>query len=390
MTSEANKNSSFPTPKTDFLQIVTPRIRRYLLHTGSFVLAAALLALALYGVDLNTMVSAFWEADWRWLPVLVVLVLGSNLCRAWRWQVLIDALPTTPDPDTLGEEDPGKTNTLEASFSSVMIGYMVNYVAPRLGEIARVANMSARTSFRFSSLFGTVVSERIFDTAVLGLALLSAIGLLFDRIGVLQSQFLGPAWRNLTSLPFGWMLGGGLIVLILAIGLALFLHHSLSDRDSWVYQVWTDTLKPTLLSFKEGMLTLLRSPRRGAILVSTVCMWGGYTLMAYVPLFMLDLAGPFGLGIVDAWILMAMGALGMLVPTPGGIGSYHYITRETLVHFYGVPAEQAFTYAVLAHAAQFVFYLLTGGAAVLYQGLGLEALYPPDQSDRSAVEPSQT
>ncbi len=368
---------------------MTPRLRRYLLHAGSFALAAGLLALALYGVDLTEMADAFWQADWRWLPVLVVLVLGSNLFRAWRWQVLIDALPTTPDLNTVGETDPSETNTLEASFSSVMIGYMVNYVAPRLGEIARVANMAARSSFRFSSLFGTVVSERIFDTAVLGLALLSAIGLLFDRISVLQEQFLGPAWQNLTSLPLGWMLGGGLGLLVLLGGLALLLRHGFSDEDSWAYRLWAHSVKPALLSFKEGMLTLLRSPRRGAILVSTVCMWGGYTLMAYVPLYMLDLAGPYGLGLVDAWILMAMGALGMLVPTPGGIGSYHYITRETLVYFYGVPAEAALTYAVLAWAAQFVFYLLTGGIAVVYQGLGLEALYPPDRADSSAVEASE-
>jgi len=353
------------------------------------VLAAGLLALAIYGVDLGTMVDAFWEADWRWLAPLVVLTLASNLCRAWRWQVLIDALPTTPYADALDGEDPTKTNTLEASFSSIMIGYMVNYVAPRLGEIARVANMSARSSFRFSSLFGTVVSERIFDTAVLGLALLSAIGLLFDRLPVLQNQFLGPAWTNLTSLPLGWILGGGFGLLAVLGGLVLLLRHGMTNEDSALHRLWVSSIKPALLSFKEGMLTLLRSPRRGAILLSTVGMWMGYTLMAYIPLRMLDLAGPYGLSIVDAWILMAIGALGMLVPTPGGIGSYHYITREALVHFYGVPAEPALTYAVLAHAAQFVFYILTGGTAVLYQGLGLEALYPPEKADPSTVESSQ-
>ncbi len=368
---------------------MTDRTRRYLLHAGSFGLAVGLLALALYGVDLQTMVDAFWQADWRWLAPLVVLTLASNLCRAWRWQVLIDALPTTPDVETLGETDPTETNTLEASFSSIMIGYMVNYVAPRLGEIARVANMSARSAFRFSSLFGTVVSERIFDTAVLGLALLSTVGLLFDRIAVLREQFLSPAWANLTALPLSWVLGGSVALVVLVGGLGLLLRRDLSDENSAVHRLWADTVKPALLSFREGMLTLLRSPRRGAILVSTVGMWGGYTLMAYLPLRMLDLAGPYGLGLVDAWILMAIGALGMLVPTPGGIGSYHYITREALVHLYGVPAEPALTYAVLAHAAQFVFYLLTGGFAVLYQGLGLEALYPPDRADSSAVEPSQ-
>ena len=368
---------------------MTARIRRYLLHAGSFVLAAGLLALALYGVDLGTIVDAFRQADWRWLAPLVVLVLGSNLCRAWRWQVLIDALPTTPDFDKLEAGDPTQSNTLEASFSSIMIGYMVNYVAPRLGEIARTANMAARSSFRFSSLLGTVVSERIFDTAVLGMALLSAIVLLFDRFAVLQKQFLGPAWSTLVGLPVEWIVGGSLGLILLFGGLYVLLRHHLSRDDSPLARFWTETVKPALLSFKEGMMTLLRSPRRGGILVSTVGMWSGYLLMAYVPFRMLDLAAPYGIGLLDAWILMAIGALGLLVPTPGGIGSYHYITREALVHLYGVPAEAALTYAFLAWGAQFVFYILTGGIAVLYQGMGLDVLFPPDRSDSSAMEPSQ-
>jgi hypothetical protein len=68
---------------------------------------------------------------------------------------------------------------------------------------------------------------------------------------------------------------------------------------------------------------------------------------------------------------MAIGALGILVPSPGGIGSYHYITEQALVHLYGVPAAEALTYAVLTHGAQLVFYTLAGGVAVLYQGTGL-------------------
>jgi hypothetical protein len=68
---------------------------------------------------------------------------------------------------------------------------------------------------------------------------------------------------------------------------------------------------------------------------------------------------------------MAIGAIGILVPSPGGIGSYHYITEQALVHLYGVPAAEALTYAFLAWGAQFVFYTLSGIAAVLYQGTGL-------------------
>ena len=342
--------------------------RQRLFQIGSFLLAGGLLALAFYGVDLTNIWTAFRQADYRWLVPLLLLVLGSNLFRAWRWQILVEALPPPADRDGTPAR-PGRM--LEASFSSVMIGYMVNYVAPRMGEVARTANLSARTDYRFSSLFGTVVSERIFDTAVLGAALLSAVALLFNRLDVLREQFVTPAWSRLHALSLDWLVGAAAVTL-LAVTLLVAGGRWLYRRDdSWLRQVWDSTLQPAALSFQEGMGTLIHSPRRGAILVSTVGMWAGYLLMAYLPFRMLHLAEPYGIGLVDAWVLMAIGAIGILVPSPGGIGSYHYITEQALVHLYGVPAAEALTYAFLAWGAQFVFYTLSGIAAVLYQGTGL-------------------
>ena len=342
--------------------------RRRLFQIGSFILAGGLLALALYGVDLTNIWEAFLEADYRYLPPLILLILGSNLLRAWRWQILVEALPP-PERNETDAMSSGRM--LEASFSSVMIGYMVNYAAPRMGEVARTANLSTRTNYRFSSLFGTVVSERIFDTAVLGAALLSAIALLFNRLDVLQNQFFAPAWTRLQSIPTVWLVGGTIGLLALTLGLIAGTRWLLRRENSWLGRFWRKTLKPAVVSFNEGLGTLLHSPRRGAILVSTVGMWAGYLLMAYLPFRMLHLAEPYGIGIVDAWALMAIGALGILVPSPGGVGSYHYITEQALVHLYGVPAAEALTYAVLTHGAQLVFYTLSGGIAVLYQGTGL-------------------
>jgi len=329
------------------------------------------------------MADAFREADYRWALPLLILVLGSNLCRAWRWNVLIEALPTTTDPET--ERDARSSNTLEASFSSIMVGYMVNYVAPRMGELARTANMAARTPFRFSSLLGTVVSERIFDVAVLGLALLSAVGLLFNRLDVLQAQFVEPAWTRLQAIPPSWGVAAGIGLVLFGLAMGLLVR-SLIREEGRLRRFWAETIQPALASFRNGLWTLLRSPRRGALLVSTVGMWAGYLLMAYIPFRMLDLAGPYGIGLLDAWALMAIGALGILVPTPGGIGSYHYITEQALVHLYGVPTEAALTYAVLTHAAQFGFYVLAGGAAMLYQGTGTDVLFPsrPDPAATGA------
>ncbi|WP_233994003.1 lysylphosphatidylglycerol synthase transmembrane domain-containing protein [Salinibacter altiplanensis] len=346
--------------------------RRRWFQIGSFVLAGGLLVLALYGVEMDNIWTAFREADYRWLLPLVVLVLGSNLFRAWRWQILVEALPRPEDQE---KSALSSARMLEASFSSVMIGYMVNYVAPRMGEVARTANLSARTRHRFSSILGTVVSERIFDTAVLGAALLSAVGLLFDRLDVLREQFVSPAWARLQSVSLDWLLGGmlgaGLLLLVLVWGTRWLFRHN----DTWPRRVWETTLKPVAVSFREGMATLVGSPRRGAIALSTIGMWAGYLLMAYLPFRMLHLAEPYGIGLLDAWALMAIGAIGILVPSPGGIGSYHYITEQALVHLYGVPSAEALTYAVLTHGAQLVFYILAGLVAVVYQGSGLRPVF---------------
>ena len=199
------------------------------------MLAGALLALALYGVDLGSIWTAFLEADYRYLAPLLALILASNLLRAWRWQILVEALPA---PKGREEASASSGRMLEASFSSVMIGYMVNYAAPRMGEVARTANLSARTDYRFSSLFGTVVSERIFDTAVLGAALLSAVALLFPRLAVLREQFLEPAWARLQGLPAGWIVGVTAGTLLLGAALAWGTRQLLHREDSWGAQVW--------------------------------------------------------------------------------------------------------------------------------------------------------
>ena len=78
--------------------------RRRLFQIGSFVLAGGLLALALYGVDLTNILEAFREADYRYLLPLIALIIGSNLLRAWRWQILIEALPAPSDRDGRSEE----------------------------------------------------------------------------------------------------------------------------------------------------------------------------------------------------------------------------------------------------------------------------------------------
>ena len=172
------------------------------------------------------------------------------------------------------------------------------------------------------------------------------------------------------------------------LGLALGLVGWWVRREgSAARQIWTDRLQPALISFRDGLMTLLRSKRRGVIVGTTVGIWASYAVMAYLPLVMLHLAGPYSLGLIDGWSLLLIGALGLVVPSPGGLGSYHYVTILALVHLYGVPEAPAATYAVLTHAVQLVLYTLLGAVFLVTQGTSLQALR--QRGDQEAA-PSET
>lgn len=349
------------------------------------MLAAGLLYLAFRGIDGDTILRAFRQADYRWVPILVVLVLFANAMRAWRWNVLMEALPANTARSS--ETDPPDPRLGDA-FASVMIGYMVNYAAPRMGEVARTANMSTRSNLRFSSIFGTVVVERVFDTAVLGFAILSSGVLLVDRMPVVRKTFVDPVLARWEALPATSILlwtGAGLAV---TAAIVTVLWRMMQNEQSALRQMWTTTLQPALVSFKDGFMTLRRSPRRWTIVWTTIGMWFGYLLMAYVPFRMLSLAAPHDIGLVDAWILMAIGSLGLLVPSPGGIGSYHYVTIQALVILYSVPEGPSASYAVLTHAAQLVFYTIAGLIALVHQGSSFGSLFQGRPREASSTSPS--
>ncbi|MDQ7041768.1 MAG: lysylphosphatidylglycerol synthase transmembrane domain-containing protein [Rhodothermus sp.] len=328
----------------------TARIRTLLFRLGSFALGGLLLYLALRGVDLREVWHTLEQADYRWLAPLVALTLLSHLIRAWRWRLLLEALP-----DTAVHNSP----TVAQAFRALMIGYMVNYAAPRLGELARAASLSRTSGLRLSSVLGTVVAERLLDLLVLGLALLSVLVLLLDRWVELHRLLVKPLLQHGTLKGLGL---GGLLFLVLA-GLGFHLR-----RQSRLLQRLIRRIRAPLQAFKRGLFTVHRTHRPVALLFSTLLIWACYWGMAYLPLRLLHLETPYGLGWTAAWILLVLGAIGVALPAPGGLGSYHYITVQVMVHLFAVPQEPAATYAVLTHAAQMVLYTAVGFLCLLLQG----------------------
>lgn len=350
---------------------MSPRVRTRLIQASGFVLAAVLLVLALRGADIGEIWESLVTADYRWLLPVVVVLLFSHVLRAWRWQILLRALPA--------DELDGRSPRLQPAFFSIMIGYMVNYAAPRLGEFARTANMSSRERLPFSSVLGTVVAERVLDVLMLIVGLASVLVLLADRLHVIERMLIEPLRGE--NLPL--ILTVVIILVAVVVLLAAAFRHILRSSQDIPYLGWTRRLKPLFTSFRDGFATVARSPQRILIAAITVSIWLLYAVAAHLPFMMLQMSEPYNLAFLDSWSIMILGALGVVVPSPGGTGSYHYITVETLVNLFGVDRSPAASYAFLTHAAQFVLYVATGLVCVILQATVMAKKEPATPAEGS-------
>lgn len=328
------------------------------------MLAGLLLWLALRGVEWTTLKATFLHADYRWLIPVVIVTLVSHWLRAIRWSWFLDVTPG------MTADHPAPVSRMN-TFVSVMVGYMANYAGPRLGEVIRTVNVAKKEDRSFSTVLGTVVVERVVDMLTFALCLLTLPLVFADQIGPLWSLLTAPVteWAACTSplLLTGLVIG---VILASAVGL-WFLIRGLrgSSRIASIAQ-----------QFRVGLLSVTRTGRTGSVIAITMAIWVCYGFMAWIPFLMLGQAGVFGIGALDAWGLMLIGAVGVILPSPGGIGTYHFITIQALAMLFSMPQTEAASYALLTHSGQMLLYVLVGFAGMLFLGATFDVSSTRDES----------
>jgi uncharacterized protein (TIRG00374 family) len=308
---------------------------KYLL---SILLTAGFLWLAFRGTDAEKLWSSLRSADYRWVVAYVILLFVSHLARAVRWRYLLE-----PVKGGIGVRN---------LFSSVMIGYMVNNLLPRAGEIARPYAIGKLENLSKSAALGTIVVERIMDTFSF-LILIVAIPLVYH----------GPVAK-----AFPWLHGAGVVLALVTAGLVAVLVAMMVRRD-WTTKVlriaggvlpakFARRLERIGHSFLDGFLFLTRPGRFFVVGILSVLVWSLYALMTYTALFAFGLQDSVGLG--GAVVLLTIASIGVAIPTPGATGSYHMFASQTLVRLFGVDQELALSFATVTHAAGFVSITLAG------------------------------
>ncbi|MBL7839223.1 MAG: flippase-like domain-containing protein [Cyclobacteriaceae bacterium] len=280
-----------------------------------------------------------WQAaDKGWLILMAGIFMLGQAIRAERWRMLME--PT------------GYQATFYHSFLAMLIGYLVNLVIPRGGEVSRCYYLYKLNKSPVEISFGTVVIERIVD--LLCLVLLVALSF------AVESEKL---FAFISTLPIQ---ANGLTGKLMIVGIAILILIAGGFFISWYSkrnQKLGTFIQRTWLGFKQGLAAIFKLERKYLFILYSAAIWALYFMMSFCVVMAFKETSV--LGITAVLSLFAIGAIAMAAPLPGGAGSYHTLVPAGLVFLYAIPQSDAVAFTFVFHAWQTLIMIVSGAIALI-------------------------
>jgi uncharacterized protein (TIRG00374 family) len=289
--------------------------------------------LAFRGTDIEGIKSSFKAVKYIYLTPVVLLSIVVLVLRSYRWGVILEPLEKI-DQGTL--------------FSITAVGFMAISLLPvRMGEFVRPYLVSRKSSIRMGSALATIVVERIFDMLTLMMVLLLIL--------------------MMVELP-EWIFRSACSILLIVIPLLFILIFMAVKRDASVkgidriIRVLPEALSSRLMrllhSFLDGLQILPDLKKTFYLAFLSILTWSLVAFATYI-LFS-SFESMSGLSPAAAYTVLIITALGVTLPTaPGFVGNYHYSCVLALTLF-GIPKNDALTFAILLHFMQVMVTILLG------------------------------
>ncbi len=258
------------------------------------LISAVFVYLAFRRVEFTEIIYSFQHVNYLWLIPNVVIVVVTMVIRAERWRYILQPL---------------RKYEIKQLFPPVMIGFMANNVLPvRLGEIVRAYSLGAKTGESRSSIFATVVIERIFDSLTL-MAMFWLVILFIPFPPALRKFVIATLALNVILIIFLIILkhkGESLIGRI--TGRVPFLPARLAEKIDYI-----------LRKFAEGLSIFERYKSLGFIAIWSLILW----LVTALSNYFVFMAFGFYPDIAASFILLLFVAAGVLLPSaPGFVGVF--------------------------------------------------------------------
>jgi len=321
-------------------KIKRPPIYKIITNYGlSAVLAAVFLYIAFYDVNFGEVLNLVSKASVFWIIILILTFFLGHLVRTVRWKVMLHSVK----PEV----------SFKHLFGALMVGYGVNCVTPKLGEITRAVVLGRWEKLSRSSMLGTVIVERVIDIISLGLAV--SVSAYVWR----ESLYENFPWLESTLYLAGIMMLGIIVMIYLTIkfkekfyGIIIRLFSKVSERIAhklaYIFEMLTEGFT-SLKGVKNYILTISL----------TVVLLLVYALSSYLGFFTLYMNEIKPVTFEMGWVLMSIAAIGVVIPTPGATGSYHTLAKSTLVLLFGFDETISLAYAFLTHIISYSLFIFT-------------------------------
>ncbi len=321
------------------------RLRWHTLFIAALTLA--LLWLFFRNIELHETWLAITRARPGLILAAVVVTLMTYLVRAWRWQALLEPIGHA---------------RFRTAFRTTVIGFTATFLLPaRIGEVLRPYLLARTEGLKATATFATIIIERLLDVATV--VMLFAVALPFVDADV------GTQVKTASAVAAGGAVVGLILLFMLAghperLGLwAGKLARHLPARAAQA----TETLVRT---FAEGLLVMRHPGQLVLAAFWSVPLWVSIALGVWLTSLAFDLTFPF----LGSFLVLALLAAGVSLPTPGGVGGFHYTYLLALTQFFGAPREASAAAAMVLHAVSFVPVTILGLVFMWQDGLSLGRL----------------
>ncbi len=310
-------------------------VKQVLTYVVSLGIGVVLFYLAFSFIDDK---DALWEtmrsASWEGIAASFVMGYLAIVSRGLRWGILLEPL--------------GRKAGAARSVHAVAFAYFANTFVPRSGELARCAALNQTDDIPVDELFGTVISERVIDFAFLMVLTAAAV---LGNIPAFAQLLEGAVLPDLTNLM---ALGAAALGLI---GVLIW------KRKELLALPFARKIADFLTGVWSGLNSIRHMKQKGRFMAHTFFIWFMYFFMAWVIFKSFDEVQD--ISILQALFIMVAGGFGMVIPAPGGVGSYQWAVMTGFMAL-GYGKALGLAVANIIWFTQTAMIVTMGGIAYLY------------------------
>jgi uncharacterized membrane protein YbhN (UPF0104 family) len=149
-----------------------------------------------------------------------------------------------------------------------------------------------------------------------------------------------------------------IITLIFIVLIALVYVFRLKIKQSKLYA----KIQNVFLQFSDGLKSIFKMKKKFEFIAHSVFIWVMYFLMIYIVFWSFSFTE--SLSLITGLTVFVMSAFGMVAPSPGGMGTWHFMVIETL-YVYGVDKADGYAFAIASHESMTIMMIVVGVASVI-------------------------